>query len=268
LKRFPVDLPPLDEQKKIAEILGSVDEAIQATQAVIDQTRKVKQGLLQQLLTRGIGHTRFKQTEIGEIPESWEVMKCGDLAKVVDCPHSTPQYSEAGYPIVRTPDVKEGWLNLESCLYVDREQFIERTRRATPESGDILLTREAPVGEACLIPIGVELCLGQRMVLLKPRSDRVLSGYLLSLFYSPSVRSKMGLLGGGSTVHHLNVKDIRDLPLPIPDLAEQESAARILSSQDQLLADYTRTLLSWLRLKRGLMQDLLTGRVRVSNFKI
>ena len=66
-------LPPLPEQKKIAAILSSVDEAIQATEAVIEQTRRVKDGLLQDLLTRGIGHSRFKQTEIGEIPESWEV---------------------------------------------------------------------------------------------------------------------------------------------------------------------------------------------------
>ena len=75
-------VPPLPEQKKIAEILGSVDEAIQATQAVIDQTRKVKQGLLRRLLTRGIGHTRFKQTEIGEIPEEWKVRSVGQLFEV------------------------------------------------------------------------------------------------------------------------------------------------------------------------------------------
>ena len=77
--REHVAVPPLPEQKKIAAILGSVDAAISATQAVIDQTHKVKQGLLQQLLTRGIGHTRFKKTEIGEIPEEWEVHELGDF---------------------------------------------------------------------------------------------------------------------------------------------------------------------------------------------
>ena len=79
LKNIEIDLPPLPEQKKIAAVLSSVDDAIQATQAVIDQTRRVKQGLLQQLLTCGIGHTRFKQTEIGEIPEGWEFKKLTDL---------------------------------------------------------------------------------------------------------------------------------------------------------------------------------------------
>jgi type I restriction enzyme S subunit len=79
IKRLKILVPPLIEQKKIAAILGSVDEAIGATRAVIEQTRRVKQGLLQQLLTRGIGHTRFKQTEIGEIPEAWEVVELDDV---------------------------------------------------------------------------------------------------------------------------------------------------------------------------------------------
>ena len=78
----PLLLPPLPEQTKIAAILSSVDEAIAATQSVIDQTRKVKQGLLQDLLTRGIGHTRFKQTEIGEIPEAWEVKRLDSVVKL------------------------------------------------------------------------------------------------------------------------------------------------------------------------------------------
>jgi len=77
--QFQFTLPPLPEQKKIASILSSVDDAIQATQAVIDQTRKVKQGLQQQLLTRGIGHTRFKQTEIGEIPDEWDLTSLANL---------------------------------------------------------------------------------------------------------------------------------------------------------------------------------------------
>jgi type I restriction enzyme S subunit len=78
--QFP--LPPLPEQKKIADILSCVDEAIASTQAVIDQTRKVKQGLLQQLLTRGIGHTKFKESAIGKIPETWEVKPLQEIAIV------------------------------------------------------------------------------------------------------------------------------------------------------------------------------------------
>ncbi|MEQ9569585.1 MAG: restriction endonuclease subunit S, partial [Longimicrobiales bacterium] len=79
LMRVALPLPPLPEQKRIAEILSSVDNAIAATHRVISQTERVKKGLLQTLMTRGIGHTRFKQTVIGEIPEAWKVVKLGEV---------------------------------------------------------------------------------------------------------------------------------------------------------------------------------------------
>ena len=79
--QLSIPVPPLHEQKKIAAILSSVDEALASTQAVIDQTRKVKQGLLQQLLTRGIGHTKFKESAIGEIPVEWEVVSLASLVE-------------------------------------------------------------------------------------------------------------------------------------------------------------------------------------------
>jgi type I restriction enzyme, S subunit len=79
LAEFDVLVPPLPEQQKIAAILSSVDDAIAATRKAIEQTKRVKQGLLQTLLTRGIGHTRFKKTEIGEIPEEWAVVAFKEL---------------------------------------------------------------------------------------------------------------------------------------------------------------------------------------------
>lgn len=82
VKNIKILLPPLPEQKKIASILSSVDEAIVKTKAIIDQTKKLKKGMMQELLTRGIGHTKFKQTEIGEIPESWEVSTIGDACEI------------------------------------------------------------------------------------------------------------------------------------------------------------------------------------------
>jgi type I restriction enzyme S subunit len=103
-------LPPLAEQKKIAQILSSVDEAIEATQAVIDQTRRVKEAMLQTLLTRGLGHTRFKQTEIGEIPEAWEVRRLGELVTL----HNGRAYAQhemlsAGpWKLIRIQNLKGG----------------------------------------------------------------------------------------------------------------------------------------------------------------
>src|SRR3989344_7460595 len=88
-------LPPIKEQQKIAEILGTVDEDIAKTQEVIEATEKLKRGLMQQLFTRGIGHTKFKETKIGQIPEEWEVVKVGDICDVLT--GGTPSTSKAEY---------------------------------------------------------------------------------------------------------------------------------------------------------------------------
>jgi type I restriction enzyme, S subunit len=82
LDDLQVEVPPLYEQRKIAAILSSVDEAIEKTEAIIEQTDKVKKGLMQQLLTKGIGHTKFKKTEIGEIPEEWEVKQLAEVCVI------------------------------------------------------------------------------------------------------------------------------------------------------------------------------------------
>ncbi len=100
--RVRVSSPPLHEQRRIAEILSSVDEAIAATRAVIEQTGKVKQGVLERLLTKGIGHTRFKQTEIGEIPDGWELKPVDELCVLSNGNgFRPPDWSDKGLPIIR-----------------------------------------------------------------------------------------------------------------------------------------------------------------------
>jgi type I restriction enzyme S subunit len=196
-----IPIPPLPEQAKIAAILSSVDEAIASTQAVIDQTRKVKQGLLQQLLTRGIGHTKFKESAIGRIPEEWDVKSCGQICTaVVDCPHTTPIYSSSGYPVIRTMNVREGRLQNTGLCYVDQEAYLERVKRGVPKPGDIMVTREAPVGEACIVPEGIKPCLGQRMVLLKLKPDIISNKFFILTIYSHIVRKQLHLQSGGSIV--------------------------------------------------------------------
>ncbi|MBE2941295.1 hypothetical protein HPK04_11805, partial [Anoxybacillus flavithermus] len=96
LRILPIAIPPLAEQRKIAAILSSVDEAIEKTEAIIEQTEKVKKGLMQQLLTKGIGHTKFKKTEIGEIPEGWEVVELQDLANPHDRPPCRKKFGTIG----------------------------------------------------------------------------------------------------------------------------------------------------------------------------
>jgi hypothetical protein len=258
-------LPPFPEQKKIAAILSSVDEAIQATQAVIDQTRRVKEGLLQDLLTRGIGHTRFKQTEIGEIPEGWEVLPASSVCEaVIDCKNRTPPETLQGFSVVRTTNIRNGRFVSEGLKYTDPLSYEIWTQRGKPRPGDVLITREAPVGEVALLPSSIgPCCLGQRVMMYRPGS-KLNNEYMLAALLSPQVQKYLLKLADGSTVGHVRVDDIRNLPIPVPPLEEQLQIAEVVGAVGRSVESGDAELAALSTLKSGLLTDLLTGKVRVT----
>ena len=126
---FVVPLPPLPEQKKIAAILTSVDEVIEKTQAQIDKLKDLKTGMMQELLTRGVGvdgkpHTEFKDSPVGRIPKGWEVYRLDALASVVDSMHKTPRFTDSGKPMVRVTEIRQSEvLNIAGAMNVDEDTF-------------------------------------------------------------------------------------------------------------------------------------------------
>jgi type I restriction enzyme S subunit len=152
---------------------------------------------------------------------------------IVDCEHKTAPLADSGHPSIRTTDIKNGRIDFEGANRVDEPTYIEWTKRMRPRPGDLILAREAPVGEVGIIPDGREPCLGQRTVLLRPDASRVVPRYLLYSLISPQMRHQMTSRAEGCTVPHLNVADVRDLPVPIPPpLLEQEQIARALGALD------------------------------------
>ena len=160
IRGFQVQVPPLPEQNKIASILSSVDNAIEKTLVVIDQVRIVKCGLMRELLTRGLPgrHTRFKQTEIGEIPEEWDVCALSDLCDrmfVGIAQAATHAYSEQGTPIVRTTNVRENHLDVENLLFIT-DEFAREMDRKSLRGGDVLTARTGYPGTSVVVPESLE----------------------------------------------------------------------------------------------------------------
>lgn len=261
-------VPPLPEQKKIAAILASVDEAIRATQAVIDQTRKVKQGLLQQLLTRGIGHTHFKQTEIGEIPEGWEVKQLKEVALVQTGIAKGKKGAEdpVERPYLRVANVQDGHLNLSEIktITVPRKS-IERYRL---QAGDVLLTEGGDLdklGRGDMWRGQIDSCLHQNHVF----AVRVNREVLLPEFLSAQTGSSYGkryFLGCAKQTTNLasiNSTQLKEFPVLLPPIEEQKKMVAVLASVSEKIEEEQATLDRLAQLKTGLMQDLLTGRVRV-----
>jgi type I restriction enzyme S subunit len=275
LRQIKVPFPQKPEQSRIVGVLDTVDEAIAKTEAVIAKLRQLRAGLLDELLTRGLdqhGQLRhpiahpeqFQDSPLGQIPQEWtiEALECC-CSHVIDCPHSTPNYLTVGVLVARTMHIRDGRYDVESSSRLAEEEFVERIARLRPEPGDVIFTREAPVGEAFVIPPGMRICLGQRVMLLRPKTDKLTGGYLLAQIYSGAVRQRIDSLTGGTTNPHLNVAEVRKFTVPLPKVDEQERIAGRLSAHDVLMESEMAQLSKLQHLKSGLMNDLLTGRVRV-----
>ena len=261
-----LQLPPLAEQKKIAAILSSVDEAIQATEAVIEQTRRVKDGLLQDLLARGIGHTQFKQTEIGEIPESWEVLRMSEVSKVVrggsPRPAGDPEYFDGDFiPWVTVGEVtKDDGIYLTSTSTMLTEAGSERSRIL--DEGTLVLTNSgATLGQPKILSLtgcandGIAAFLH-----LSPEADK----HFLYYYLTSQTSYLRDVVAPGLGQPNLNTTIIGNLAFPFPPLDEQQTIVSRLRALDSSISESLTPLQGLRKIKVGLLQDLLTGAVRVS----
>ena len=169
---------------------------------------------------------------------SKEYKKLQDLCiSITDCPHSTPQWTKDGFLVIRNYNIKSGRLDLSKPSYTNKMDFAKRIQRAAPKAGDIIITREAPMGEVCRIPDGLECCLGQRIVLLKPNYSLVDGDYLLYALMSKEVQTQILYNEGtGSTVSNLRIPLLCNLPIPYVDRTQQRKISGILANIDHKIA--------------------------------
>ena len=157
-----------------------------------------------------------------DIPKSWQWCRTADATiAIVDCPHSTPQWTSQGMTCVKTSQFRRFHLDLSSRFYVSPQTYEKRVSRLVPQPGDVLYSREGSIlGIACQIPAGEQLCLGQRMMLLRAHDPKV-AAFIELLLNSPHVTriAEESTLGGCSP--HINVGEIKAFAIPFPPLAEQ-----------------------------------------------
>ena len=156
---------------------------------------------------------------------------------IVDCPHSTPKWTESGYVVLRNQNIRGGRLDLSSPSFTDEEHYNYRIKRGVPSTGDLVLTREAPMGEVCAIPEGLECCLGQRMVLIRPTTSKLDSQYLLYALQGRALQHQIGWnKGTGTTVSNLRIPVLKALEVPVLPLDEQKIISAKLKALDDKIA--------------------------------
>lgn len=165
---------------------------------------------------------------------NWESAPLSELCEqIADCPHSTPLWTDSGVVVLRNQNIRDGRLDLSSPSYTDEVHFEQRSRRARLGAGDLVLTREAPMGEVCMVPENLRCCLGQRMVMLRPDQKKCDSRFLLYSIQSDAVQHEIKVNEGtGSTVSNLRIPLLEALPIPHPPLAEQKAIAAVLGALD------------------------------------
>ena len=193
-------------------------------------------------------------TELPELPEGWCWATPEQICEtIVDCPHSTPKWSASGCICVRTTEFHPGFLDLSGARYVSNEIFLDRIKRLRPREGDILYSREGGIlGIACSVPPGVGLCMGQRMMLLRPESS-VPNRYLMLVLNSPFTLARVRNLAGGSASPHVNVGSVRSFPVPLPP---EREASRIVNHVNQMSS-----------VENALSADMLQGSSRVQRLR-
>jgi type I restriction enzyme S subunit len=272
---FPT--PPGSEQASIARFLAwatnRLDRAIGAKRRIITLLQEQKQTIIHRAVTRGLDPSvPLKDSGIpwlGEIPEHWEVLALKRvLSRLVDCEHKTaPFVQQSNYRVVRTSAVRNGLLRWSGTYCTSAKAYTEWTQRAVPEAGDVIFTREAPAGEACIIPEDARVCLGQRTVLMKPQRGIYDSQFLVHMIYAGPPRQLIELTCQGSTVSHFNMDDIGWMKILAPPLSEQiEIIAKVteLTEAPSLVIDKTEREITLLREYRTrLIADVVTGKLDV-----
>jgi type I restriction enzyme, S subunit len=278
LAAIPLRHPALPIQQRIATIVTNVDNAIESTEALIEKHQQIKAGLMHDLFTRGVlpdGSLRpsrqdapdqYQLTKAGWIPVDWSLTTCEAVCeRVIDCKNRTPPETHDGFPVIRTPNVRHGEFVDDELVFTDARSFATWTSRGKPMVGDVVITREAPVGEVCMIPERhPNACLGQRMMLYRPDVKLIDPRFFLFALQSNQIQSRLDLISGGSTVGHVRVGDIRTLWMFQPkSMREQECIAAALYRASRRLTSELVLRDKLRQQKLGLMQDLLTGKVAV-----
>lgn len=252
LKLFKIPVPPIPEQEKIAALLSTWDVAIDNCKNIIEKISYRNKGLAQQLLTGKI--------RVNGFGGKWDLLKLSEIADVRDGTHESPKYHKEGIKFITSKNIKDGSLDFSNVSYISIEDANNFDKRSKVDNGDILMSMIGTIGNSVLIKSDPDFCI-KNVGLIKPR--KIYSNYLIQYFHSKLFQNYLlGKLDGGIQ-KFVSLSELRGLKIPVPSFEEQKAIANILDKATEELNQYQQKLEALQLQKKGLMQRLLTGKVRV-----
>ena len=255
LLNIEMPVPSLPEQERIVsrieELFSQLDASVAELKTAKERLKVYRQAVLKEAF-EGINTCAYK--EITSLCDN-----------IVDCPHSTPQWVHNGKLCLRTTNFRRGYLDLSEKNYVSVETYNERITRLKPEPGDVLFSREGAIlGLACIIPSGLEICMGQRMMLLRP-SKEMNNRYLMHYLNSPISRQLIVENVGGSASPHINVGDIKRFKIPFVNRNKQEEIVSMVDARlslcDSIEATVDNALAKAEAMRQSILKEAFEGRL-------
>ena len=258
---FKLITPPLSEQQKIAYILSNIDNLISSYNSTIETTKKLKTGLMQTLLTKGIGHKKFKNTKLGKIPEEWEVVKMSDVAtiqrgKFSHRPRGDPDYFGGEYPFIQTGDIENsnGFILNHSQTLNEKGKSVSKV---FPEGIIVLTIVGAKIGNTAITTYPVYF----PDSIVGITSKKMHIGFLETFLQTKKNHFKN--IAINSARENLNLEILQELKIPFMQLSEQKQIFSIFENVDAQIRQLHSQKSNLKSIKKGLMQKLLTGQIRV-----
>ncbi len=277
LKNIKIPVPPKPEQRKIASILYNVDQAIQKTEEIIEQTKRVKKGLMQDLFTEGTkNHSEFKEIFLGairlEVPKEWSKVNLETMTNLIT-KGKTPtsygfNYQDEGVNFLKVESIDEDGTLVEEKVASICEENHEEFSSSKLEEGDLLFSIAGGLGRSTIVkneilPANINQALA--LIRFEDDVDKKYVRYFLDTFiFEKYFRS----ISTHTAQTNLSLKQVSNFPVLLPSEDEQREIAEKLSSVDQKLKNEQEVLKKYEIIKIGLMQDLLTGAIRTDDKNI
>ena len=264
--RLQVPIPPITEQKKIAHILSTVQRAIEAQEKIIQITTELKKALMHKLFTEGLRNEPQKQTEIGSIPENWEVVPLGELARIErgkfsHRPRNEPRFYGGEYPFIQTGDVSNCDGYVRSFTQTLNKDGLAISKMFP--TGTILITIAANIGFTGILKF--DSACPDSLIGIAP-SEHVQTEFLN--YYLMTQQRKMDRLAPKGTQKNINIQFLKPWPIPLPSVKEQDEIAEALNAADQKIRLAATKWNELQDLFRTLLHELMTAKTRVNLFQM
>jgi type I restriction enzyme S subunit len=302
LEKSIIPVPPLKEQYRISakvdELFSFLDAGLESLRKVQAQLKHYRQAVLkyafegklteewrknhkdqiepaQKLLDRIRlrkslnkkldGMPKIPNSTKFVIPNDWVMVTLEEIsANIVDCLHSTPKFNPSGKYCIDTNCIEPSRILFEKARFVSEKTFEERIRRLSPKTGDVLFAREGTIGTSVAVPENMSICLGQRMMMFRPEKE-VNSSYFMWGLMSPFFENQWKARVTGSTVAHINIRDIRTMLLPLASVEEQsvltEKVERLLSIANEIEKILNENLLLSEQMRQSILKNAFEGKL-------